>query len=297
SGIIDIDFCLAHPKLSRVDLSDNKISRLPEDLAKLSELEFIDLTGNEIKDVPIEFEDLYQSGRLRLDNNPIETFPDRLSRNKVKSSLVEKGGTHFITIETGDSIVDWLTYLTDPANLRPGLPDFRLQLMRSGRVENDVSVEVSFDPDVASLSSLKIRLTQHLKKSTSIFLNRNSSGDTPRTWIRNLLEHPGLKELHLPFMIDELPDRFDALGKLEHADFSGSGMKRLPPGFRQLSSLRELTLDNSPLLELPHNLNLLSNLVTLSLRNTPITKIPEGLFSLRSLENLFTEGTMIEDLP
>src|SRR5690606_11460081 len=69
SGIIDIDFCLAHPNLRRVELNDNKFVRLPEDLAKLSELEFIDLTGNEIKDVPIEFEDLSQSGRLRLDNN------------------------------------------------------------------------------------------------------------------------------------------------------------------------------------------------------------------------------------
>ncbi len=296
-GITDIDFCLAHPKLSRADLSDNKISRLPADLTKLSELEFIDLTGNEIKDVPIELEDLYQSGRLRLDNNPIETSPDRLSRNKVKRDRIEKGGTHLITIETGDSIVDWLTYLTDQSNLRPGLPDFRLQLMRSGRVDNDVSVDVSFDPDVASLSSLKIRLTQHLKKSTSIFLNRNASADTPRTWIRNLFEHPGLKELHVPFMIDELPDRFDALGKLEHADFSGSGIKKLPLSFCRLSSLNMLTLDNSPLTELPGNFNLLSNLVTLSLRNTQITKIPEGLFSLQRLETLFMDGTRIDDLP
>lgn len=59
-------------KMTTLDLSDQKISKLPENIAKLTDLQTLDLSNNNIKEVPKSLTKLKMLSFLILTGNPIK---------------------------------------------------------------------------------------------------------------------------------------------------------------------------------------------------------------------------------
>ena len=45
------DLISSYPNIVNLDLSDNQLTKLPDDLSPLSKLQFLDIQGNSFKDV------------------------------------------------------------------------------------------------------------------------------------------------------------------------------------------------------------------------------------------------------
>jgi Leucine-rich repeat (LRR) protein len=301
SGIVDMKFCLAKPDLEYINLSRNMIVDVPDGLEKFSNLKKLDLSMNKIVHVPQELVNLAESGILNLKNNPFPGFPKSASKeSEMKKSILSKGGTHTISHKEGESMLDWLQFITDPQHLQPGLPDL---LITTDRIYfEDSTLTVSFDLDKPSLRSLKFELGDF--EEIEIFVENLQAGIADKArqshlkkWIFNLFHHTELEELRMPFLNTELPDRFGSLIKLQWIDFSKSKITSLPPSFCQLSVLKTLSLSETALTELPANIYQLKNLVTINLSGCALTKLPQELFLLPNLENLNIEGTAITELP
>lgn len=298
-GIVDMNFCLTMHNLKWIDLSDNAIKHVPAGLGTLNKLLFLDLSNNAITHVPTDLKNHYLSGHLNLKNNPLVSLPDSEIRNEAKQKIIQKGGIHKLVSGADESLVEWLTFLTNPANLQPGLPDLTI----------NSSLIVSFDSWKPSLLSLKLELTDYELSNTNLFhypdfYNKNTAvADTEsgilylREWVINLFQNTELEELQLPFQHPELPDLFNALANLKSIDLSLSTFSKLPTSFCQLNRLETLKLNDTPITELPAQVGELSKLVRIDLSRTALTEIPTGFFSLTYLKELHLEGTSIVELP
>lgn len=290
-GIRDIEFCLSLPNLKWVDLSNNTISKVPLGFSSLHQLMFLDLSNNSIAHTSTELNTLYQSGLLNLKDNPLDGFPDLNIRNEAKQRIIQRGGTHALMRDSDVTFVEWLTFLTNPENLQPGLPDIIIRHYTS-------VINVSFDNWKPSLRSLKLELTRYELNNTNLFQQLKSlNPPLIRQWVTNLFLNTELEELQIPFQNAELPDQFNSLTNLKRVDFSHSKLIQLPKSFCQLNTLETLYLNDSLLTDLPDEINLLTNLTNIDLRRTLLTKIPAGLFSLKYLKNLYLEGTTVTEFP
>jgi hypothetical protein len=149
--------------------------------------------------------------------------PGDFNFTKRAKQILLGGGTHEMTIESGESFFDWLPFLTNPLNLQPGLPDLTL-VLDSRRMDESV-LNVTFDKNKASLRSMKLELRDFHEGYTDIFLDNDndtkeftklieSTTMSPRCfrkWIFNLFLHTELEELQVPFANTELPDLFAIL--------------------------------------------------------------------------------------
>lgn len=290
-GIRDMEFCLSMPNLKWVNLSNNTISKVPVGFSALHHLMFLDLSNNTIANASTELNTLYQPGLLNLNDNPLDGFPDLDIRNEAKQRIIQQGGTHELTHDSDVTFVEWLTFLTNPENLQPGLPDIIIKHYTS-------VINVSFDNWKPSLRSLKLELTDYDLNNTNLFQQLNSPNPPLiRQWVTNLFLNTELEELQIPFQNAELPDQFNSLTNLNRVDFSRSRLVQLPKSFCQLNALETLNLNDSLLTNLPDEISLLTNLTSIDLRRTLLNKIPEGLFSLRYLKNLYLEGVTVTEFP
>ncbi len=290
-GIRNMEFCLSMPNLKWVDLSNNTISKVPLGFSTLHHLMYLDLSNNAIAYTSTELNTLYQSGLLNLKDNPLDGFPDLDIRNEAKQRIIQQGGTHKLTHDSDVTFVEWLTFLTNPENLQPGLPDIIIKHYTS-------VINVSFDNWKPSLRSLKLELTDYDLNNTNLFQQLKSPNPPLiRQWVTNLFLNIELEELQIPFQNAELPDQFDSLTNLKRVDFSRSRLVQLPKSFCQLNALETLNLNDSLLTDLPDGISQLTNLTSLDLSRTLLSKIPAELFSLRYLKTLRLEGTSIAELP
>lgn len=140
-----------------------------------------------------------------------------------------------VTDQPLESTAEWLSFLTNPQNLQPGLSDLTVYF---GEARFSF-VEVTFDSSQPSLRSFKLEL------------NYVDDERIPIDWVPGLFRHPGLEELYVALPVSELPDHFHHIPKLKVAYLNESKLTRLPASFFQLPALERLSIHNVPLPEVP----------------------------------------------
>lgn len=138
--------------------------------------------------------------------------------NEERQMIMLAGGIYEISLETKDTFLDWLAFISNPLNLKPGLPD--LTIIQDSRSMDDSFIKVSFDKNKASLRSFKLELTGYSEGNPYYFQDTNPREKKSlvdgkplypnhlKKWVFNLFLHTELLELHLPFPNSELPALF-----------------------------------------------------------------------------------------
>jgi Leucine-rich repeat (LRR) protein len=209
-----------------------------------------------------------------------------------KFQILQTGGDQD---ESDEPIDRWLAFLTNPHNLRPGLPDLAVYF-GSARF---CSIKVTFDSSHASLRSLKIELNYIDDDDALAFFQETDphakmamSSDAAsglmnphglKDWIFGIFLQTELEELSVRFLNPELPDLFNKLPKLRNVNMGDSKLIRLPPSFYQLPILENLIINGVPLSELPSELG---NLHTLRYLSFSQPCAPSVLGSLDGLTEL-----------
>lgn len=149
--------------------------------------------------------------------------------------------------EPPDTVEKWLSLVTDPQNLRPGLPKLTIYFGDA----RFCWIEVSFDSAKASLRSFTLELN---------YVDDDYALSLFTDWVANLFLHPSLEELRVAFPIPELPDLFHKVPNLRSVDLNDSKLIRLPDSFYRLPNLERLSIQGASFPELPYEVNTLHTL-------------------------------------
>uniref|UniRef100_A0A672LLD5 poly(A)-specific ribonuclease n=1 Tax=Sinocyclocheilus grahami TaxID=75366 RepID=A0A672LLD5_SINGR len=81
--------------LTALHISDNSLSRIPPDIAKLHNLVYLDLSSNKIRSLPAELGNMVSLRELLLNNNQLRVLPFELGKLFQLQTLGLKGTTSF----------------------------------------------------------------------------------------------------------------------------------------------------------------------------------------------------------
>ena len=187
------------------------------------------------------------------------------------------------------TIPSWLRYVTDTANLTPGLPELTIYF----GPDRYCCLKVAFAKDHASLKLFELELLFLDDQYASGIFSDNTLGSAESNewsnWILKLFQHEELETLTVPFQNLTLPDHFDKLPKLNSADLSNSKLRELPPSFYQLRRLQYLNIVHSGIQEVPAtiaNFPLRSFSFSQHFQPTLFTQLP-NIVELRCFHNAF----------
>lgn len=150
-----------------------------------------------------------------------------------------------------DAFEKWLAFVTDPQNLRPGLPKLTVYFGDA----RFCWIEVTFDSTRASLRSFELELN---------YVDDDYALSLFTDWLPNLFLHPSLEELRCPFPVTELPDLFHKVPNLRSVNLNDSKLIRLPDSFYRLPNLERLSIYGAAFPELPNGVSKLPALKYLS---------------------------------
>lgn len=260
----------------------NNITHIPPDIAKLSNLQQLDLSSNELGELPNELAQLRQLNTLEATNNRLTVLPAiigqlvnlqilDLSNNQIGEALT--GLAHLPRLQRLNLSKNQITTL--PADLSAWQYLQRIDI--SNNLFNRFPVQITQLPLLEQLS-----------------ITANQLSDLP-TEINQL---KGLKILYLNNnLIKTLPDNWDGLQKLKRFYLNNNQIDHLPDGFAALKQLQLLDIRNNSLDEVPQCLQNIAQLSYLDIRKNQISNLPEWLANLQQLELLDVRDNLIKQVP
>lgn len=246
-------------QLESLNLSNNELIALPESLGQLTQLQSLNLSNNQLIALPESLCQLKQLQSLNLLNNQLLVFPESLCQLKRLNVL--------------DMSINKLTALPESLGQLTGL-----------RLLDLFSNQLTVLPE-----SLR-----HLTRLKSLDLSHNQLAAV----IESLGELPLLEALYLSNnQLTALPESLGQLIQLQWLDLSHNRLTVLPESLGQLAELQSLHLSNNRLIALPESLGQLTLLPSLNLSNNKLTALPESLGQLARLEQLVVQQNQLEMLP
>jgi Leucine-rich repeat (LRR) protein len=196
-------------QLKRLDLDNNQIVTIPDAITQLSNLQYLYLFNNQIVEIPDAIAQFSNLQILSLNNNKIVEIPDTITK---LPNLQELWLGNNQIVEIPDAITK--------------LPNLRILYLRNNQI-----VEI---PDaIAQLSNLQY-----------LYLNNNQ--------------------------IVEIPDAIAQLSQLKTLWLNNNQIVEIPDAITQLSNLQRLDLENNKIAEMPDAIAELSNLQKLILYDNPL---------------------------
>ena len=288
-------------KTTELDLSELKLTSIPEDVYKLTNLTVLDLSANEISLIPESIGNLTNLTFLDLSANQISLIPESignltkltyldLSINQISLIPVSIGNltklTHLVLTENEISLIPEsignltkLTFLRLTANEISLIPEFIGKL--NNLIELYLSVNyISLIPEsignLTNLSVLDLSRNQislipesigNLTKLTYLDLSTNQISLIPES-IGNLTN---LISLYLSANeISLIPESIGNLTKLTYLDLSTNQISIISEFIENLTKLTYLDLIENQISLIPESIVKLNNLIELYLSNNPL---------------------------
>lgn len=300
----------ANPSLQLLRLHFNQISIWPEEnqLLNLSGLEQLDLSYNKITKIPQYITVLQGLSLLTLTGNAIEEWispiPQGVSKEFNQSIPPEITGIH--KLETLVHINISMCSLKSLPFPILQLPHLQELIMRS----NELTSLPSELCDLKLLALLDVVDNQitHLPENIGmlecledIYLDNNQLSSLPES-IGDIEE---LKMMSLlSNQLSSFPSSFSKLNKLRHIWLKGNNFSQISSKlFSQIDSkqtligLRDISLRKNRLVEFPDFGSCKPNIVLLDLSENMITTLPEFISEMVSLEELSLSGNQIREIP
>ncbi|MBI2241690.1 MAG: leucine-rich repeat domain-containing protein [Magnetospirillum gryphiswaldense] len=235
-------------EVTELNLSNKKLSRLPNDFGRLVNLRKLNVTGNELKSLPVglaecqELTDLYLSGNFYISVLP----PEWGQLQKISTFFIDDTGIETLPAGFETWPVSSLS-LSKKLENQPSWPVRRLLLWKMG--ETEIDDVVSCYPDVDDLDLT----TNDLEKLPSTISGLNLRRLI--LWGQNFSDFPDLRLYHhledmtiVACGIETLPDWIGDLHALSHLDVSVNQIETLPRQLADLGDDLDLDISNNPLI-------------------------------------------------
>ncbi|MFN8398008.1 MAG: leucine-rich repeat domain-containing protein [Bacteroidia bacterium] len=242
--------------IKSVQLSKCKYDRWPEGLENVRGLKFLDLGSNSLYGLPQEFARLQELEHLVLNKNRFAEFPEVLfEMGGLK--VLEMSGNQLASLPSGFSRLTHLQTIEFEDNAFKVFPEsltelpalFELSMGRKRKTGGMESLPESIGK-MENLGGLHLenhRLTQLPEGFRLLSLKRLSLSGNPFSEIpQALLDLKNLRSLHLSNCkrLKALPNNIGQLSELDTLDLQGAGLRKLPPEMRDLGKLRYLNLSD-----------------------------------------------------
>ncbi|MEH2209469.1 leucine-rich repeat domain-containing protein [Nostoc sp.] len=232
-----------------LNLSNIKLTEIPEAIASLTGLQELDLDNNQLTELPEAIASLTGLQRLDLHNNQLTELPEAIA------SLT---GLQRLDLHNNQ-----LTELPEAIASLTGLQ--RLYLRNNQLIE--------LPEAIASLTGLQ-----------QLFLQNNQLTQLPEA----IASLTGLQLLYLDNnQLIELPEAIASLTGLQKLYLSDNQLIELPETIASLTGLQTLFLSDNQLTELPEAIASLTQLQKLNLENNQLTQLPKAIASLTQLQVLY----------
>ena len=273
---------------TELDLSEMKLTELPESLGQLTQLQSLNLSHNQLTALPESLGQLTQLQSLNLSRNQLTALPKSLEQLTQLQSL-NLFGNQLTALPKSLGQLTQLRSLNLSDNLLTAPPESLGQLMQlqSLNLTNN---------QLTALPESLIQLTQ----LQSLNLSRNQ--------LTALSESAGqltqLQSLNLSYnQLTTLPESLRNLMQLQELDLFKNNLKPLPEWLGNFTHLKFLDIGGNELTALPEWLEQLISLEYLSIDDSKLTSLPKFLADFPSLKtfrigsgmggNLFPEIPLI----
>ncbi len=279
----DLKDALREPlRVYHLDLSEQKLSEIPAEVAEFQNLLSLNLALNQISSVDdFDFGQLRKLVELNMEYNDLTAFPQHLADQAPNLLRLYLNNNRIAEIPLSFKRMQFLEELELHYNKLSQFPDIQFKHLLRLRLDHNAFAEFP----LAVLSFRKLRY---------LSLNGNS--------------------------LERVPDELTMLGKLESLNLGDNLLTQLPKlstlaklrklildwnrfaapeqmlvDICQLRRLEILSLENCGIGEIPKAIGDLRRLEQLSLINNKISTLPESLTRLRRLDKLWIGGNNLSD--
>lgn len=278
---IPTDFCESLPQLRTLDLRDNKIEKIPDEIALLQSLMRLDLSNNSINSLPSGLSTLAHLVSLQLEGNPIRS---------IRRDILQ-GGTQRILKTLKDRSKD-----IKPENVTSNLLSSQQQFPDKFQMRKTKALALG----MKDLTDIPENLFIDAQDSgvTNIDLSKNKLGKIPEG-----LEH--LSKILTEFSIShngltEIPSFIAQFTRIQYMNVSSNKLESLPEEFGCLETIRELNIANNGFREIPlcvYDLKTLEILIACDNKIEEIDASETGLGALKRLATLDLTNNNLEHVP
>jgi Leucine-rich repeat (LRR) protein/GTPase SAR1 family protein len=270
------------PQLTLINLSNNKLSQLPEAIAKLQNIISLDLSKNQFFQLPKAIAKLQKLTEFKLSKNQFSQLPEAITELQNLTDL-DLSENKFSQLPDTIAKLQKLTELNLSKNQFFQLPE------AIAKLQNLTELDLSKN----KFSQLPDTIAK-LQKLTELNLNNNQLSELPEA----IGKLQNLKSLDLSGnQFSQLPEAITKLQKLTSLDLSFNKFSQLPEAIAKLQNLTSLSLWNNQLSQLPEAIAKLQNLTSLDLGGNKFSQLPEAIAKLQNLTKLDLERNKIQSLP
>jgi internalin A len=262
-------------KLSRLDLSANGLTELPDSIAQLQNLTVLDLSYNRLTKIPDSITQLRNLTEFNLGGNKLTTLPDSIAQMQNLIGL-DLGGNKLTEMPASIVQLSKLTELYLNRNQLTEVPD------SITRLQNLTMLDLCHN----KLAKLPDSITR-LQNLTELYLGGNKLTEIPDFVSR--LQNLTVLNLY-GNRLTGIPDSIAQMQNLTELYLSGNKLTEMPASITRLQNLTELYLYGNRLTELPESIAQLRNLAGLDLRRNQLTELPDSITQLQNLTALYLSG-------
>ena len=268
--------------LTHLSLNNNQISKLPNSITKLKNLDTLYLHNNKINKLPNEIGDLVMLIELSLGMNSLSYLPESISNLKsLKTLSINRNGTKKLPENFGN--LSSLETLNSEYNLLKELPKSFGNLTSLKRLVLTNNNLQKLPENFGNLEQLTHLYLYNSKNQSSVFLIYDH---TKGKLIND--SHKGYKILKNN--ITKFPESFSNLKSLNYVELSRNENINSKQLFNLLkkseSKNYSLSLENCNIKELPNSGWNSLKVKTLNVRDNKISKLPKNIIKARFLTSL-----------
>ena len=244
--------------ITSVDLSKNKLKKIPRSIKKLKHLRQLDLSDNQLNKIPRFLRKCDNLQEITLNFNQLE-LSERSVRNLAHIPLILLAG-----------------------NKLSKLPENIGELTAARKLNFSVNELSDVPSTFANLDSL-----------TSVIFYKNQFSEIPP----EIFSLKSLEELDFYYnQIDEIPDEVGELTNLEQLFLSFNSISTLPQSISGLQNLKYFYIHHNKLVIVPDWILLLSKLERLDLSYNKIMALPD-LSQIATLKEVDLQDNQINSFP
>uniref|UniRef100_A0A182FGB9 Disease resistance R13L4/SHOC-2-like LRR domain-containing protein n=1 Tax=Anopheles albimanus TaxID=7167 RepID=A0A182FGB9_ANOAL len=257
------DFCENLPQLRVLDLRDNKIERLPDEIALLASLTRLDLSNNTISSLPSCLSTLAHLVSLQVDGNPIRS---------IRRDIIQCGTQRILkTLRERDG---------------PRQSNGRSAEASAASSKGGFFEEAATFPDV-----------YQMRKGRALIVSSKALVDIPDQVFCDAREAAVYNVDVSKNKLAEVPAGLALLAsQLTELNVSFNLLRTVPSFFSQFDKIAYLNLSNNSLEELPEVIGLLVTLRELNVVNNQLRCLSPCVYELKGLEILLASGNRIEEI-